>query len=345
MKRLFFILAAALMTVGVMAKATIQNTFMGLTLGKASQKEVQDVLSSQGFELQTDTGGLFMYHGKWQAEGVPVTNLVVRFVDDTLVMLVLGNACEETCDSLKQIIDKNVEKKYGLLQSGDSSLFIKMFALGSVPLGMEQWSRMDDESSFIYGKSDSSYVFIYLAENFIWNRLYKSYKDIVKEVSPDYAEENMVKGVAGVKFGDSYDAVRRVLVSKGAEVAESDEHHIMFVYIKVGGIEYSYAEFYFKQGQGLISATLTKSFRSWQEEEAKMFYEVIAAQYENKYSNFKQNKEGTYAFCGAYTDTYKDMPPIVISREKSLSRGGDIMYYVTVTYYLKNREGMYDDEI
>lgn len=346
MKRFFLLLVAAISIVNfILADNTIQNTFIGLKLGKASQNEVQNVLTSQGFELQTDTGGFFVYQGNWQIEGVPVKNVVTRFMDDTLMMMVFANSCENKCDSIQRIINSNVEQKYGSLQSGDSSVFIKLFSLGMVSLEMEQWSRMDEETSFMYAKSDSGYVFIYLAENFMWNQFAKSVGEILNDNSIDYAEENKVYGVAGVKFGDNKESVKRIILTKSENIVESDAHHMTFGKVKVGGLIYTYGEFYFLQGKGLVAVSLSKVFKSWQEEEAKVFYENIVSQYKGKYTNFKENQDGDYAFCGAYMEDYKDMLPIVISRKKSLSRGGDMMYYVEVSYYIQRLSGLYNDEI
>ena len=78
-----------------------------------------------------------------------------------------------------------------------------------------------------------------------------------------------------------------------------------------------------------------------------MQFESITSQYERKYSNFAQVKDEidfkAYK-CGAYIDGY-DYIPIIISFQKSLSQGGDIMYYVQVDYYHNRRESLYDDEI
>ena len=45
-----------------------------------------------------------------------------------------------------------------------------------------------------------------------------------------------------------------------------------------------------------------------------------------------------------YIDGY-DYLPILISFQKSLSKGGDIMYYVQVDYYTHRKDNLYDDEI
>ena len=78
-----------------------------------------------------------------------------------------------------------------------------------------------------------------------------------------------------------------------------------------------------------------------------MAYEGVISQFKRKYSNFKVRQDEVddkMCTCGAYVDGY-DYPPIIITFQKSLSKGGDIMYYVMVTYYEMRRSNMYDDEI
>lgn len=346
MKRLFTILAAVCMAASVMAETAIQNTFMGLTLGVASRDDVQNVLNSQGFEFVSESDGFSIYQGNWQIEGVPVNNLYIFYMNDTLTVMSFANvSCEDQCDSLRQIIQANVENKYGLLQSVSSSAYINIAAKGLISPDVEQWSRMDNKTSFLYAKTPKGYILLYLAENYMGMQIGKLINNSYKKFSPDYAEENKVTGVAGVKFGDSKENVRKVIYTKAQDLLESDTHSLNFNKVKIGGITYDYATFYFAEGKGLVSVVMECSFNSWQEEEAKLLYRNIVTQYGGKYTNLKENKEGNYAFCGAYTEDYPNVLPIVISHQKSLSRGGDMRYYVQVSYFLERLSGMYDDEI
>ena len=167
------------------------------------------------------------------------------------------------------------------------------------------------------------------------------------QYDPNYAEENKVYGVAGVKFGDSRETVRKVISSKANQLLESDSHSLNFYKVKIGGTTYDYATFYFTQGKGLVSVNLQSCFYSWREEEAKMTYENVVSQYKRKYTNFevvKDKSDEKAAICGAYIDGY-EYKPIIITLTRSLSRGGDIMYYVQIDYYFDRKAGMYDDEI
>ena len=344
MKRLFLLFSTVLIATSAIAETVIQNTFIGLKLGKASKTEVLNMLSLKGFELQSDTGDTYVYNGNWQIEGVPVNRVVASFLEDTLSMIAFGHkSCMNNCDSLELIIETNIESKYGMLQSGDSSFFLTFYALKLDSLYKKQWSRMDDKTTFLYAKSDSGYITCYLAERYIWNKLLQT----LNSLSSDYAEENKVTGVAGVKFGDSKESVRRVILAKAQQLLESDAHSLNYYKVKIGGMTYDYATFYFTPNEGLIAVNMQCSFYSWRKEEALMAYENVISQYRRKYTNFKVVKDEfdeKSSVCGAFTDGYEYLP-IYITFQKSLSKGGDMMYYVQVDYYLNRISNLYDDEI
>jgi len=346
MKKLFFILAAVLMAANMWAANTIQDTFMGLKLGQASQREVRDVLSSKGFELLADSGGVLAYRGNWKVEGVPVNNVVANFYDGTLAMIVVAKNCEDKCDSLQQILETNLDKKYGSLQSGDSSICLSIFSTGVVYPDMKRWTKMDKSTAFMYAKSDTAFILLYVAEKFVVDQ-FTEVLNAASKTSPDYAEENKVTGVAGVKFGDEKESVRKVITAKAQEFIASDAHSLNFYKVKIGGITYDYVTFYFAAGKGLVSVNMQRAFHSWQQEEARMAYENTINQFSHKYSNLKvlqDDPDEKLSTCGAFIDGY-DYKPIIITLQKSLSKGGDIMYYVQVDYYYSRRENLYDDEI
>ena len=76
-------------------------------------------------------------------------------------------------------------------------------------------------------------------------------------------------------------------------------------------------------------------------------YTQLSAGLKQKYMTCKvitDEEDEKFCVCGAYADGY-DYKPITISFEKSLSKGGDIMYYIIVSYYGMKKENLYDDEI
>lgn len=161
------------------------------------------------------------------------------------------------------------------------------------------------------------------------------------------AEKNKVYGVAGVKFGDSKQSVKSVILSKSKGINSEDSHCITFHDTSIGGRVYDYANFFFTEEKGLVSVRLECGFDDGYKEEALMRLDKIKEQYSRKYGNLNQfrDEEELKAYeCGAFIEGY-DYRPIVIVFERSLSVGGEIRYYVLVDYYNQNRVGLYDDEI
>ena len=141
--------------------------------------------------------------------------------------------------------------------------------------------------------------------------------------------------------------VKRVIAPKSEKLTDSDSHTLTYYKTKIGGSTYDFATFYFMQGKGLVSVNLQNAFYSWKKEEAEMAYEGIISQFKRRYSNFQvrqDERDEKMCTCGAYIDGY-DYPPIIITFQKSLSKGGDIMYYVMVSYYEMRKANLYDDEI
>ena len=347
MKRLLILMIAVMMAAGVMAEEVIPQNFNGVRLGLSSRKDVERILTSNGLVFDTDNSDSlnYIYTGKCKHEEMEFDYIATRYYMDTLVLIGYFAHCDSACNDYGKAFIQRIHSKYNDLQSCENSLYYALNTSGADSLGLSKWGRRDDKSLVVTLHNDSSCACLYFSEDRMITLLANALSSALRVSNPDYAEENKVTGVAGVKFGDSRESVKRVIETKSSQILESDSHHIIFSKTKVGGITYSYAEFYFLPGRGLVAVNLSKSFYSWQEEEAKAMFDNLVAQYKSKYTNLKENDEGTYAFCGAYTDDYKDMPPIVISRKKSLSRGGDMMYYVDVNYYLNNISGLYNDEI
>ena len=83
------------------------------------------------------------------------------------------------------------------------------------------------------GKFTIDYNF---AESKIFEMSIKQAFDKIKHLLPDYAEENKVYGVAGVKFGDSKQAVKSVILYKSESLVDEDTHSITFGKTRIGGI-------------------------------------------------------------------------------------------------------------
>jgi hypothetical protein len=351
MKRMFFI-AIALFTISTMvANITIPTNFDGIVLGYSTSKEVNEILLSKGLQFSTEEVDSLLpevreatYKGEYIHEEMYFDDVVARYINDTVVQLNFIGYCDSACvDYAKSFIEK-VHSKYDALESADSTLYV-MKATENAE-GFTPWSREDEESIVLTLQNDSMCICSYIAAKRLFGiGLYLALEK-VKQTSPDYAEENKVYGVGGVKFGDSKAYVKSVMYSKSDRVLEEDAHSVLYSDVKIGGVTYDFARFYFSSDQ-LISVNLQSAFYSWRKEEALMKFESIKDQYGRKYSNLKElkNDDDLKGYnCGAFIDGY-DYKPILISFQKLLSKGGDIMYYVQVDYYESRTDNLYDDEI
>lgn len=364
MKRFSLFAMAMLSALSLSAETAIQDTFFGCTLGKSTISEVQSAMTSQGFKLLLDTV-LFVnpttqtktfeytYEGDYNHEGHDFHYVDIRFLGDTLSMVMMFDTCTMNCQKQMETLQTNLEREYGHLETADSTFLFSLASIVNANNESNTWSRYDGRNIVCTWLSDTIFFCSYTSNeviqnfcNLAMNLFLENFTENLHSDDPNHSEENKVYGVAGVKFGDSMETVRKVIRVKSEKLSDYDSHSLTYYKTQIGGLTYDFAVFYFKQGE-LVSANLQKPFYSWRQEEALMFLENVKSQYERRYSNFtvvtNEEDEKLYA-CGAPLDGY-DSYPIVISFEKSLSQGGEIMYYVVVYYYLQNKIGLYDDEI
>lgn len=350
MKRIFLTLLAFVTISTMVAEVTIQTEFEGMLLGKSSRSEVSKFLTSKGLVLsveqsEVDEYGITdIYEGVYLHEDMNFDCVTTRFIDDTIVAVFFHGFCDSACFEYGKPFIEKIHSKYNNLESADSSLLV-LSATSDVK-GGKIWSRKDDQSIVLTIQGDSACACAYFAESKIFQLSMNQAYNKIKHLLPDYAEENKVYGVGGVKFGDSKQTVKSVIISKSDKQLEEDSHSVMFKNTKIGGATYDYTTFYFSSNQ-LVSVNLQCAFYSWRKEEALMKFESVKSQYERKYTNMTllKDEDDLKAYsCGAYIEDY-DYLPILISFTKSLSKGGDIMYYVKVDYYIYRIDQLYDDEI
>ena len=362
MKRFYLFAMAMVSALSMLAETSVQNTFFGCTLGKSTSEEVQAAMISQGLNLlyrldSTIVGenssfgiqfSICEYEGNYNYEEQEFHSINVSFWNDTLFAITMRENCNENCFKYAERVQANLDKRYGHLEVADSTLLFKQMIDIPAFYGNKIWSRHDEHTMVVTFLSDSTFGCLYANGDAYYKLIILGMRQLEEEFNnlPNYCEKNKVYGVAGVKYGDDRETVRRTIELKSDRLLDSDSHTLRYYKTTIGGITYDYATFYFAKGK-LVSVDLQKPFFSWRKEEALMAFENIKSQYERKYSNLKMTTdkdEEKYCLCGAYIDGY-DYPPIFISFQKSLSKGGDIMYYVGVSYYVARTEHLYDDEI
>ena len=355
MKRVILISLVTIFASSLYAENVLPQKFLGLTIGKTPKSEVSTILKSQGFELVTqqdvnETTAQYIYSGTYMHEGVEFHTIVTSFLSDTLFIFCPQDSCgADKVSAVANTLHTNLEKKYGALETADSTFLFMMLKDSADHYGVQTWSRMDDHTMLITMKSEEKITCMYVDRDLYFNMMMKGLMLLSEALNdlPDYKEENKVYGVAGVKFGDDMATIRKVIAPKSEKLSDSDAHTLTYYKTKIGGSTYDFSTFYFMQGKGLVSVNLRNAFYSWRKEEAEMAYESIVSQFKRKYSNFRvrqDERDEKMCTCGAFIDGY-DYPPIIITFQKSLSKGGDIMYYVMVSYYEMRKANLYDDEI
>lgn len=349
MKRLLIVLGAVMASAMMMAGVTIPQNINGVRLGRSSHKDVDKILAANGLQFdaeQSDTTN-FVYAGECRHEDMDFGGIVTRYYMDTLIMLSFVGRCDSSCIDYGKPFIQRIHSKYDGLEKADSSIYYSLITAGVDSLRLSKWGRTDGNTLVVTLTNDSVCSCMYFAEGRMKEIMANALFNLFMDFDPNYAEENKVLGVAGVKFGDSRETVRKIISSKANQLLESDAHSLNYYKVKIGGATYDYATFYFSGAKGLVSVNMQSSFYSWRKEEALIAFENVKSQYSRKYTNFKvvkDEKDEKVCTCGAFIEGY-DYIPIIITFQKSLSRGGDIMYYVQVDYYHARRSGMYDDEI
>lgn len=351
MKKLLSVVVALFTISTMVANITIPTKFDGIVLGYSTSKEVNEILLSKGLQLSTEVVDSMVsevheatYLGEYIHEKMRFDGVVARYMNDTITHLNFVGYCDSACIDYAKSFIKKLHSKYEDLESADSTLYV-MKATENAE-GFTSWSREDEESIVLTLQNDSMCICSYFAEKRMLEIGINLVYEKLNHLWPESAEENKVYGVGGVKFGDSKASVKSVIYSKSSQLVEEDAHSILFTDVKIGGVTYDFARFYFSSDQ-LVSVNLQNAFYSWRKEEALMKFESIKSQYGRKYTNMTllKDEEDLKGYnCGAYIDGY-DYLPILISFQKLLSKGGEIMYYVQVDYYHHRTDNLYDDEI
>lgn len=160
---------------------------------------------------------------------------------------------------------------------------------------------------------------------------------VAQNINPDVDPKNKVTGVAGVKFGDNRAKAKQILRHRSQSILSSNKNTLECYNIEIGKIVYNHATFNFESEKGLIAAFMELPFPIWKKQEAIMLYKSIVYSYGAKYSNLVELIDGDEAklsVCGAFDENYyPSMRPISIMFSKAMSQGGNMYYYITVSYF------------
>lgn len=359
MKKLFFILAAALMTASVMAEVkSINPTACGITVGGTTKtgktlSQWADILKDyrpmNSIVAKADQEVML---GNFEVEGFHMSLMDMELINDTVYQLSFyEDSPYADCWDLYKDLAFALRDKYAHFEDVTTSI------------------KLNNDSAVTFYKTDGKTNILFTAfpksisitltsvyfDEIKMQRLYDEMRGLfTSKTGPNYDEKNKVTAIAGVRFGESKTSTINAFKNRGTFL-ENEGNLTYFTNVNFGGAAYDLATLYFQYDSRrydnvLAAAKFEKTFYEWRKEEAIMTFESIVSKYQAKYTNYKlikDEEDAKIAICGMFEDDYDNgnFPPIIISLELGVSRGGDKFYYVTVSYFDKRMSRVANDDI
>ena len=357
--RKLFLIAAVLLTANIMAqKVTIPTTACGLTVGATTtngktiaqwdeliQHEGQKRLISSGKSDQ-------VYYGDFVVEGLHMSLMHIELINDTIYKISFyENSPYADCWNAYKDLAFKIRDKYASLE--DLTDPVKFDNDSAVMI-----FKTDGKTRLLFAAYPDRIAYELTSEHFndiYLQNLYEEFNTLFTgKTGPNYDEKNKVTSIAGVKFGETRNNTINAFKQRGTFM-KNEGKITYFSNVNFGGSTFNIATFYFQYDSRRYDVTLAaakfeKNFYEWRKEEAVMMFEAVASRFKSKYSNYTvlyDEEDKKAVVCGMLEDDYSDgkMPPIVISFELGVSRGGDKFYYVTVSYFEGRMSSAANDDI
>lgn len=353
-KKLFILLAAVVMTASAMADQTLPRIYCGCVLGKTTYKDIfsgdsQLPKSEKMKDLLVASSVAGSFVGDFVVADHHFSILTMYFYKDTLYQMTFRD--EEINNDIMEL----------------NRTFIRQYK--EKYKSFNNWLRDDelnDEQFLTCSKTDSivgisimgsphSLEFTIILERLANESLYSAFSTLYKnKEGSNYDEKNKVTSIAGVRFGESKQTVMNVFKKRGNFI--KDEGNFSFFYdVSFGGSTFSTASLYFQYNSRrydnvLTAAKFEKNFYDWKRDEALMMYESIVDLFKSKYTNctiIKDEENRKLMVCGMLEDDYEEgkVPPIYVSFNLGISRGGEKFYYVSVYYFGTRMSSANKDDI
>lgn len=345
MKRLFVLLFGCALSVAMMAqKQELPQTIQGCSLGSTTQDDAVYILLEQGLDVLSDSSKITV-RGDMNFEGFSFNSATFTFVNNRLFYVIAAQMCiAPDCVEIAKKEIHLINSKYNQLGDGTQEAILQDFVKNFFNNEKPYTAKFDNRTYLASIVYDDGVALCLI--NYNDYKIAAEFKSILQDLDP----KNKVTGVAGVEFGKPYSQIRPQFNYKFGTPLEENSHEISYSNATIGGHRYDIASFYFAINPDtklncLVAAKLSNSFHSWERDKAYEVYNTIVSQFSRKYQNTHEGEfEGNGKFCqmGMVQD---DHYPIFISMEKSLSRGGEWRWYVTVSYFSYRLTSIYDDEI
>lgn len=359
MKRLFLLLVASFVMLNVVAvEKIISPTACGITVGQTTKTgktfaEWGDILKDyRPMNVITTEANQQVYLGDFVVEGFHMSLLNMELINDTVYQLSFyeKSPYADCWDSYKDLAFK-LRDKYAHFEDVTEPVTFDTDSAVMI-------YKTDGKTQILFAAYPNSISLTLTNVHFheIWmHSLYEGLNTILSgKTGPNYDEKNKVSSIAGVRFGETRTNTINAFKQRGTFLRNEDKK-TYFSDVTFGGSTYSVATLFFQydsRRKDLVfsAAKFEKNFYEWRKEEAVMMYEVIVSNFKAKYTNclvLFDEPDKRVMVCGMLDDQYDDgkMPPIVVSMEMGVSRGGDKFYYVTVSYFEQRMNSADTDDI
>ena len=359
MKKLFLLFATAMMAVSVMAeKSILSPTVCGLTVGETTTNgktmaQWDELIQHEGMishvsYSKTDQ----VLYGEFIVEGLRMSLMHIEFINDTIYKISFEERSPyaDCWDAYKDLAYK-IRDKYASLE--DLTDPVKLDNDSAVMI-----FKTDGKTRLLFAAYPDRIAYELTSEHFndiYLQNLYEEFNTLFTgKTGPNYDEKNKVTSIAGVKFGETRTNTINAFKQRGTFMKNEDKV-TYFSNVSFGGSTFNIATFYFQYDSRrkdvvLSAARFEKNFYEWRKEEAEMMFKAVASRFKDKYTNYTvlyDEEDKKAVVCGMLDDNYSNgkMPPIIISFELGVSRGGDKFYYVTVSYFEDRMSNAASDDI
>ncbi len=355
MKKTLFILLAILLNSPIFAQ--IKSSYLGMNLGETSKKEGTAILQNEGFEVFPSTKDSTVIFIKDTIIGdISMKRGIASFIDNKLCYVIFVDSCISPTDcKLIENRYNSLTKQYKVLKNDSASLVVKALK-ETISDGYELEARSDDRYTVVYALSGDKYMFGIIDSDLFFITIYNIFMETLKQFSDSI---NMVTAVGGCDFGVSYsEAIAHFNHRFGKTPVDKKQTKVTYLNAYFGGTNFDALSLYFAYNKEskryeFVSLDAQISYADYYRnlEKARMEYNHIKEKYDSKYTNGKSSSNidneileiSTY---GTRDDGDSDkLQPILVYLKRGLSVGGDIRYYVIVSYYQDRQTKAYMDDL
>lgn len=323
----------------------VYGEVLGLQVGKAVREDLIRVLKDSNMTVTTEDDVSLSFYGNFTWEGRPMQVGTFMFKEDTICgMFCVSDTIPQADSIFMDLLDVKYRHMPDIYDGVVYEHIIKIF--------------LSDSKRIISKSGDISFY-----AGIGTDRFYGGYYDgsmLIRKFSTisnpqDYDEANAVTSVAGCRFGTEANATKNFFDRKFKESYIFDDYCAKYSDVYFIGILFDNMNVHFKYNKEtnqreFCAIDFQKYYQTWDYDAAKSRFDAIRNIFSNKYTNERymdsDDSKDIICYYGMIDKNYDDaILPIRLSLEKSYSKGGDLYYYVVVSYYIFNTLNQYDDEI